>query len=167
MWMDGEFVRITCHSGKTYTMELQQNYGVTVILSNSPCIQTYTMFNDVYHCVLHTQLDVEDKEKSWNLNETSPAAPLSSCVGWELLLILISPEIDPSSHDNGCIWFSFGWCANWTSRGNGNTEGDKGLGFVLSTLEVVIALSQRKTCRRIGTLVCRCKESFWLNETVS
>jgi hypothetical protein len=45
MWMDGEFVRITCHFGKTYTMELQQNYGVTVILSNSPCNQTYTMFN--------------------------------------------------------------------------------------------------------------------------
>lgn len=111
-----------------------------------------------YH--YHTQL--LDTEKLLNLNERSPAVSLSSCIGWEP-----SPASDPS-WGNGCIWFSFGWRANWTSggNGNGNTEGDKLLNLVLSTLEANV-LSQRKTWRRIGTLVCLCKDSFWLNETVS
>lgn len=29
------------------------------------------------------------------------------------------------------------------------------------------ALSHRKTCMKIGTLACRCKDNFWLSETVS
>ena len=91
-------------------------------------------------CQYHTQL--LEIEKLLNLNERSPAVSLSSCIP--------SPLTPPPASDS-----------------DGNTELEILLDLVLSMLDEANPPSQRKTCRRIGTLVCLCKESFWLNETVS
>lgn len=45
-WIEGESDRIMAYYrefGKCYTLRVQQNHGVTVILSNSPWFQTCTM----------------------------------------------------------------------------------------------------------------------------
>jgi len=47
LWISCEYSKITvahCNFAKSYTLELQQNHGVGVILSNSLSIQTYTHF---------------------------------------------------------------------------------------------------------------------------
>lgn len=128
-------------------------------------IMTWGMNDLICNHVLyphHTQL--LDKAKSWNLKENSPAVSLWSLEREISVGISVGSE---GGGGNGSTWVSFGMGGSWTSDAcDGNTE-DRALNLVLPTLEEAKVLSQRKTCRRIGTLVCRCKDSFWLSETVS
>lgn len=101
--------------------------------------------------------------KSWNLKDTSPAVSRSSL---RSLLFLISLSFGTSA-GRGCIWFSLGWRANRTSGGNGIVGREAALNRVLLPLVEASAWSHKNTCKRIGTLACRCNESFWLRETVS
>lgn len=108
---------------------------------------------------IHTQLF--GSKNSWNLNEDSPA--VSRCN----LRSACSLVTDGSSGGRGSIWLSLGWWANLTSGGNGKTDGEGTRNRALPKPWEISDWSHRKTCIRIGTLACRCSESFWLRETVS
>lgn len=137
-------------SKSMYTICTITNYNSITII-NLTC--NYVLYQH------HTQL--LDKAKSWNLKENSPAVSLSS----------LECEISLGSEGgggNGSTWVSSGRRATSISDAwDGNTEEDRALNLELPPLEETKARSQRKTCRRMGTLVCLCKESFWLSETVS
>ena len=141
-------------SKSMYTICTITNYNSITII-NLTC--NYVLYQH------HTQL--LDKAKSWNLKDNSPAVSLSSRECEISLVISLGSE---GGGGNGSTWVSSGRRASWTSDAcDGNTEEDKALNLELPPLEETKFRSQRKTCRRIGTLVCLCKESFWLSETVS
>jgi hypothetical protein len=109
----------------------------------------------------HTQL--LESEKSWNLKETSPAVSRSSLTSAPSPTTLLSVG---TSCGAGCIWFSFGGGANWTSGGNAWACGGAALDR-LAPPGRATARSHKNRWMKMGTLACRCNESFWLNETVS
>ena len=111
----------------------------------------------------HTQLLAS--AKSWNLKEDSPAVSCSSLISgpWSPTTLLLPLG---TSGGRSCIWFSSGWHDNWTSGGNCITKGVAALDL-LAPLGTANALSHNNTWMVIGTLACRCNESFWLSETVS
>lgn len=139
----------------------QQHRFISTYLQNKKKQRNTRTYDITFIAALQLHTQLFEIEKSWNLNEISPAVS-RSCMRSGLLLMIMSSSDIPGGR--GWTWFSFGCLAK-------STSGGKGIGVALklelSAFGGKIGLSHRITWMRIGIFACLCKESFWLRETVS